>query len=99
MRRALPCASPRRNPVYLFRWWLGDHWRVSAAAMTFLSQHDPFADATALIADFGPTANLEAAARASRSRDLGNVVHFCRWRQVERMIVALADEGVSGTVH
>jgi hypothetical protein len=52
------------------------------------------ADVEELIARFGSFAASEAAARADRSRDLGNVVHFCRWRQIERMILLLtADRG------
>ena len=42
-----------------------------------------------LIAHFGDDAGFEAAARADRSRDLGNHLHFCRWRQIERLIVLL----------
>ena len=44
------------------------------------------AEAAELIAQFGDHAAFEAAARANHSRGLGNVVHFCRWRQIERMI-------------
>jgi hypothetical protein len=57
------------------------------------------ADATDLIAHYGLEATLEAAARADRSRDLGNVVHFCRWRQVERLVALLSAEEPVGTVH
>jgi hypothetical protein len=57
------------------------------------------ADATDLIAHFGFDAALEAAARADRSRDLGNVVHFCRWRQIERLVTLLSAEEPIGTVH
>lgn len=56
-------------------------------------------DATDLIARFGDHAAIEAAARADRSRDLGNVVHFCRWRQVERLVVVLSVDRPSGTIH
>lgn len=49
--------------------------------------------AIALIADYGPHASLLAAARAQASRDAGNLVHFCRWRQVERLIEALRARG------
>ncbi len=56
-------------------------------------------DATDLIAKFGLDASMEAAARADRSRDLGNVVHFCRWRQVERLVALLNVEEPIGTVH
>ena len=48
---------------------------------------------------FGDDAGLEAAARAERSRDAGNVLLFCHWRQIERVIATLSDEEVRGTVH
>jgi len=56
-------------------------------------------DATALMAAFGNFAETEAALRAERSRDRGNAILFCHWRQVERLIVALLTEDVNGTVH
>ena len=58
------------------------------------------AEAAELIAQFGDHAAFEAAARANHSRGLGNVVHFCRWRQIERMINLLTAEDTSGaTLH
>jgi hypothetical protein len=57
------------------------------------------ADATDLIARYGEHAQHEAAVRANRSRTLGNVVHFCHWRQIERAIEMLSAEDVTGTVH
>jgi hypothetical protein len=57
------------------------------------------ADAADLIARFGIHAADEAAHRAAHSRTLGNVVHFCRWRQIERMIVLLSTDGAAGTIH
>lgn len=56
-------------------------------------------EASALIAAFGDDAGFEAAARADRSRDLGNAVAFAHWRQIERLIVLLASGDVVGTVH
>jgi hypothetical protein len=70
--------------------------------------HDPVylpdasaaADAAELIDRFGEFAAGEAAARANRSRGLGNIVHFCRWRQIERMIALLSDtDRGDATVH
>ena len=55
------------------------------------------ADAAELIARFGVHAASEAAARADRSRELGNVIHFCRWRQIERMIQLIGSNG--HTIH
>jgi hypothetical protein len=58
-----------------------------------------FAEAAELIERFGDFAASEAALRAGRSRDLGNFVHFCRWREVGRMIALICDEAVTGPVH
>ena len=52
-----------------------------------------------LITTFGDGAGCEAAARADHSRDLGNHVHFCRWRQIERLIVLMSVVRAVGTVH
>jgi hypothetical protein len=57
------------------------------------------ADADQLIANFGAEAAAQAAARAERSRDLGNAVRFCHWRQIERLIDLLATDQPVGTVH
>lgn len=57
------------------------------------------ADADRLLERFGETAMAEARRRAGISRNLGNHVHFCRWRQVERLVAVLASERAPGTVH
>lgn len=57
------------------------------------------ADAAELIARFGVHAASEAAARADHSRDVGNVTAFCRWRQIERLILLLAGPLRSRTIH
>lgn len=48
---------------------------------------------------FGEYAGTEAAARADASRNRGNVIGFCRWRQIERMIMVLAHPQADGTRH
>ena len=48
---------------------------------------------------FGVDAGFEAATRADRYRDLGNAINFCRWRQIERVILMLSAECAVGTVH
>jgi hypothetical protein len=58
-----------------------------------------FAEAAELLSRFGDHAVSEARRRAGKSRDLGNVVHFCRWREVERMIGTLAAKAPAGLVH
>jgi hypothetical protein len=66
----------------------------------YLADPSAVADASELIERFGDYAADEAAARARRSRGLGNVVHFCRWRQIERMIQMLSSGASTGqTLH
>ena len=67
--------------------------------MPYLADRGELTDATDLITMFGDEAGLEAASRADRSRDLGNYLHFCRWRQIERLIILLSVERAVGTVH
>jgi hypothetical protein len=62
----------------------------------YIADRSAVADASALIDRFGVYAADEAAARARRSRGLGNFVHFCRWRQVERMIHMLSSSERTG---
>ena len=65
----------------------------------YISGRGALADAAHLIDAFGDDAGFEAAARAERSRDRGNVIRFCHWRQIERVIVSLSQREASGTVH
>jgi len=65
----------------------------------YLASRDDVADALALIDVFGAEAGFEAQARADRSRDIGNHLHFCRWRQIERLILLLGAERAIGAVH
>jgi hypothetical protein len=54
---------------------------------------------TEFMAIYGEEAGQQAAARADRSRDRGNVIGFCRWRQVERMIVFMENGSAISTRH
>jgi len=65
----------------------------------FIHGRTSLADASDLIDRFGDNAGFEAAARAERSRDDGNVARFCHWRQIERVIATLSSDEVSGSVH
>lgn len=65
----------------------------------YLADRSAIDQAQELMATFGDDAGFEAAARADKSRDLGNHVHFCRWRQVERLIVLMSIDRAVGTVH
>lgn len=65
----------------------------------FINGRVSLADAAELIERYGSDASLEAAARAERSRDDGNVVRFCHWRQIERVIATLSTDEAAGTIH
>lgn len=57
------------------------------------------AEATTLMDIFGPKAGIEAAERAVNSRNVGNHLHYCRWRQIERLIIMLSARTTLGTIH
>lgn len=64
-----------------------------------LVDRSAYEEATELLARFGDYALTEAASRAETSRGLGNVIHFCHWRQTERAIEMLSGAGGSATLH
>jgi hypothetical protein len=67
--------------------------------LPFISGRLALADASELLERFGDDAGFEAAARADISRDAGNVMRFCHWRQIERVIATLNSDEVGGTIH
>lgn len=64
-----------------------------------IADRDIYEGATSLIESFGAAADIEAAARADACREVGNVQHFARWRQIERLIPVLTSDEAFGTVH
>ncbi len=56
-------------------------------------------EAEKLIAQFGAEAGVEAAGRAEASRNIGNHLHYCRWRQIERLVILLGLKTTLGTIH
>ena len=65
----------------------------------YLSDRKSYDDAAELMAMFGANAGYEAAARADRSLDMGNHIHFCHWRQIERLLVIMSIDQSIGTIH
>lgn len=65
----------------------------------FIHGRHALADAADLMERYGDDAGFEAAARAELSCDDGNVVRFCHWRQIERVIATLSSGEIRGTVH
>jgi hypothetical protein len=64
----------------------------------YVEQRDVI-EAQALMDAHGQTAGIEAADRAEASRNIGNHIQFCRWRQIERLIIMLSVKTTLGTVH
>ena len=64
----------------------------------YVEPRDVF-EAEALIDQFDKSAGLEAADRAEASRNVGNHLRYCRWRQIERLIIMLSIETTLGTIH
>lgn len=56
-------------------------------------------EAETLIADHGLMAAQEAREKARKSRNLGNHIDFCRWREIERYITLTFVEEPIGTIH
>ena len=65
----------------------------------FIASRTSLADAEHLIREFGGEAALQAAVRAEKSREAENILKFCHWRQVERLIDALEADEPQGTIH
>lgn len=68
-------------------------------AAMYVADAQQVTEAAELIAMFGDHAPVEAAIRAGHMRDIGNYLHFCRWRQTERLIELMASDEAVGTVH
>lgn len=58
----------------------------AAAEPPFLAGNGAVDDALALVSEFGSEAALAAQLRAAAARARDNAAHFCRWREVERLI-------------
>ena len=64
----------------------------------FIPTRGALRDAQDLVERFGDDAGMEAALRAEASRDRDNILGFCHWRQIERVIVTLAATEPIGTI-
>ncbi|MDJ0277184.1 hypothetical protein QLH51_10300 [Sphingomonas sp. 2R-10] len=65
----------------------------------YIADRSALTMANELMRGFGPAAADEATARARQARDRDNVVQFCRWRQVARLVTLLEHPGACGTIH
>jgi hypothetical protein len=74
-------------------------WEANRVHLPVFIDCDDYHEAESLIAHFGDEAGLEAANRADQSRARGNHLHYCKWRQVERLCVLMSIDIAIGTVH
>ena len=65
----------------------------------FIAGRTALTDAAELIDCYGDQAVMAAALRAEQSRNADNLLRYCHWRQIERVIAALESDEVQGTVH
>ena len=65
----------------------------------FIANRASLIDATDLIDAFGERAGEEARLRADGARANDNILRFCHWRQIERLVSHLADPEVAGSIH
>jgi hypothetical protein len=91
--------KPKRESGTQLVTWIEGTGALALSNFPFVADRGAVTDAYELMARFGEDAGAEAATRADASRNRGNVMGFCRWRQIERMIVALAHPQPCGTVH
>lgn len=74
-------------------------WEAKRVHLPVFLDRNDYQEAESLIAHFGDEAGLEAANRADQSRARGNHLHYCKWRQVERLCVLMSIDIAIGTVH
>lgn len=65
----------------------------------YIKDRASLADAAELMERYGDEAATKAAALATQSREAGNVVRFCHWRQIQRVIAALSSQRILGSLH
>jgi hypothetical protein len=94
-----PRPRPKRKTGTEFVTGLRGTGALALSNFPFVADRGAVTDAYELMARFGEDAGAEAATRADASRNRGNASAFCRWRQIERMIVALGNPHVNGTRH
>ena len=65
----------------------------------FINGRGAVTDALSLVDEYGVDAPMAAAMRAVQSRNAGNVLRFCHWRQIERLSALLASDNIEGSLH
>ncbi len=66
---------------------------------TYIHDRRTLDQAGELLSAHGNEAQNAARMRANESRDRGNIINFCRWRQIERLIASLEGSNEAETRH
>lgn len=74
-------------------------WKRQLMQLPLYVEARDVTEAQKLIAHFGSEAGMEASERAESSRNLGNHIQYCRWRQIERLVIMLSLQSSIGTIH
>ncbi|MGF1549307.1 MAG: hypothetical protein ACFBQW_02055 [Sphingomonadaceae bacterium] len=69
------------------------------SSASFIASRTAYDEASELLARYGAGAASEAALRAENSREIGNLMQFCHWRQTERAIAIMIGLDAPGEVH
>ncbi|MEQ1688873.1 MAG: hypothetical protein ABL874_09900 [Sphingopyxis sp.] len=67
--------------------------------MPFAGGRDMVEQAMALTMEFGEDAVDAAALRAAQSRARGNIITYCQWREVERLLMLDSAQSDGATKH
>jgi len=67
--------------------------------LPYIPNRQTYEEACQLLKNFGGAAGVEASERAEAARVVGNHIHFCHWRQIERLLVIMNLDMSIGTVH
>ncbi|WP_373487849.1 hypothetical protein [Blastomonas sp.] len=67
--------------------------------LPYIGSREAYDDACILLSRYGDAAGLEASERAEAARNVGNHIHFCHWRQIERLLVIMTIDQSIGTIH
>ena len=72
---------------------------TSRMSLPYISSRAAYNEACQLLSAYGDMAGDHAIKRAEQARSVGNHVHFCHWRQIERLLVIMAIDRSIGTIH
>lgn len=67
--------------------------------LPYIPNRQTYDEACQMLEYFGDAAGVEAQERAETARSVGNHIHFCHYRQIERLLVIMNMDFCIGTLH